>query len=797
MISLFRDLRIATKLLATVLPPVAVSVVVLFMVAEHWMRDQRLAEMEARVEAYAATQAALLTKSIWDFDDATIERLVGTAARMEEVTFIEVRETTGRVIAQRRDEWAGGPANAFRIELQLTHRSESRTYPVGWLVVEYIDGPLRRDLREYRLISGLALTVALLLVGGVTSLATNRFVGRPLDRLRLSLQNNARLVWTGRDELGSVVGAYNGLLAEVEQRTAELTVANETLRGERGKLLLAASVYENTIEGIVVTDACGSILSVNAAFTKITGYATEDVLGHGHDLLRSDDYEPSFYTAITRSLASTGHWEGEVWGRRKDGSRFLGWATISVIPGPEGTKDRRFLGVFNDITELRAKDEHIHHLAYHDALTGLPNRRLLQDRLAHAINVSRRSDQGIAVIFIDVDQFKTVNDSLSHEMGDRLLEGVAAMLKETVRSMDTVCRWGGDEFVVMIESCGDPQEVRQVADKLLRSVGGPLQLGAVSVHVTVSLGIALYPQDGLTASELMRNADAALAEAKAFGRNCVHFFDESMNQRIRQRLEIEADLRQAIEHGELELHYQPKFSISGRTLSGLEALVRWRHPEKGMVQPGDFIPLAEETGLVIPIGEWVLREACRQIKRWRAAGHEVVQVAVNLSARHVADPVLVDGICAIVDEEMVEAALIEIEVTETAVMKNPEQVSALLGRLRAKGFSIAVDDFGTGYSSLSYLGKLPITTLKIDRSFVTNVDQNPDDAEIVRTIAAMANALDLKLVAEGVETAGEMALLATAGCDVIQGYLISRPLPPEAVAEWLPVELKLNCNAEA
>ncbi|MBC7906489.1 MAG: EAL domain-containing protein [Rhodospirillaceae bacterium] len=796
MIPSFRNLRIAAKLLLTVLPLVAISVVGLFWGAEHWMQQQRLAELTNRVDAYAETQGALLVRHLWEFEEPTVIRLVNSSARMPDISLIQVREVTGRVVASREDKWTGGPNKLFRIERPLVHHSNNQAYVIGNLIIEYHDGPLRHDLAEYRLISGAVLLLALLLLSGVTILGVGRFIGMPLERLRRSLENNTafgsreRLVWSGNDELGAVADAYNGLLDEVEQRTDELTNANLALSGERSELLLAASVFENTIEGIVVVDAAGIILSVNTAFCTITGYAVPDVVGQQFQRFQSDANEPAFYAAIRHALTHHRHWEGEVWSRRKDGTPFLGWATLSLIPEDAervkgGGSGRRYLAVFNDITELRRKDEHIHHLAYHDPLTGLPNRRLLQDRLNHAVAVAERHAQSLALIFIDVDQFKTINDSLGHEVGDTLLELVAERLVGSVRSMDTVCRWGGDEFVVMIENCQGIEDVRQVADKILSSLSGPMDLHVATIHSSVSLGISLFPQDGNEPTLLMRNADAALYEAKIAGRNRYHFFDESMNLRLRQRLEMESELREALDRGQLELHYQPKFSISGKRLSGLEALVRWRHPEKGLIPPSDFIPLAEDTGLVIPIGEWVLRETCRQIKSWTAQGYDVVQVAVNLSARHVSDPKLVEQVCAIVEKENVDPTLIEIEVTETAVMKDPEQAIALLGLLRDKGFGIAVDDFGTGYSSLSYLGRLPITTLKIDRSFVINMENSADDAEIVRTIIAMAKALDLKLVAEGVETEQQMAFLGELSCDVIQGYFIARPLVPKMVEAWL------------
>jgi diguanylate cyclase (GGDEF)-like protein/PAS domain S-box-containing protein len=553
---------------------------------------------------------------------------------------------------------------------------------------------------------------------------------------------------------------------------------------DQDRMMLAAGIFENATEGIVVANRSGIVLSVNRGFCAITGYSPEELIGTNLAQLRLDRQSDQIQANIAGALGHSGGWQGEICGRRKDGGRFLVQSNITPL-SRAGRAPQHRLGLFSDISELRAKDEHIHTLAYRDGLTGLPNRRLLQDRLDHAIAVAKRGAQQVAVMFVGVDRFKAINDSLGHEIGDRLLQVIAERLKRSARDMDSICRWGGDEFVLVIENCRSAEEVRQVAEKIVSSARGPADLSVATMHASVSVGISLYPQDGDETTILLRNANAAMSAAKTAGRDTFHFFDGSMNTRMRRRLALENELRQAIERGELELLYQPKFSISGQCLNGLEALLRWRHATHGLIPPSDFIPLAEETGLIIPIGRWVLRETCRQIRRWEEAGYTPVPVAVNLSARHIGDTVLVEEICSIVEAEGVATTMIEIEVTETAVMGEPDRAIALLGLLRNRGFGIAVDDFGTGYSSLSYLGRLPLTTLKIDRSFVQDVESNADDAEIVRTIIAMANALALKVVAEGVETEGQLRFLERSDCDVIQGYLIARPLEAAMVESWL------------
>jgi len=444
------------------------------------------------------------------------------------------------------------------------------------------------------------------------------------------------------------------------------------------------------------------------------------------------------------------------------------------------------VGAYNQL--LAEVDQHsrdIHHLAYHDPLTGLPNRQLLEDRLGHAIAVAERNQRQIAVLFADIDNFKVVNDTLGHKQGDRLLKNVAERIGAAVRSMDTLARWGGDEFVLVLETITSPGEAANVAEKLIEAVGAPVALNTTLIRIGVSIGISLYPQDGRDVTALIKNADMALFEAKGRGRNTFHFFDQAMNNRALRRLDIAVALRHAIAQDQLELHYQPKVQTRDGAIVGVEALVRWRRPGEGLIPPGDFIPQAEESDLIVALGEWVVRRACAQIRSWRDRGLGDIAVAVNLSPRHFQRERDIERVIALVEEAGVPPSLIEIEVTETTVMRDPELAIALLWRLRDRGFGIAIDDFGCGYSSLSTLRRLPIRTLKIDRSFVSDIEQGRDGAEIVRAIIAMAHALGLGLVAEGVETESQFHFLREAQCGVVQGFYFSRPLPVEAFEQLL------------
>jgi diguanylate cyclase (GGDEF)-like protein/PAS domain S-box-containing protein len=553
-------------------------------------------------------------------------------------------------------------------------------------------------------------------------------------------------------------------------------VAEEELR-------LAASVFHNSAEGVLVTDAECTIVSVNPAFCEITGYSESEALGQTPRLLRSDRHASEFYRTMWEALGRYGRWQGEIWNRRKGGEAYLEWLTINRIDDHNGIPVR-YVSVFHDITEMRRKDERIHHLAFHDALTGLPNRTLILERLQHAIKRSQREHTRLAVTFIDLDRFKGVNDALGHDVGDLLLQEVARRIKGRLRAMDTVARLGGDEFVVLMEDLREAGDCACLAQELIGEVARPMLLDGHHVEIGASMGMAFFPEDGSDTLELMKCADLAMYAAKAAGRNTYRFFQPQMMERTSQRLTLEMDLRHAIADDQLELHYQPQVDMASGRPTGVEALVRWRHPVRGLLAPDDFIPLAEESGLIVELGAWVLATACRQAGAWRAAGRRI-KVAVNVSARELEAGDLVERIVELIAEHGFAPGDLEIELTESAVMANPQHVSGIFARLRQLGVSVAVDDFGTGYSSLAYLRRLPLDILKIDRSFVMDADHNDEDAQIVKTILALGQALKLQVVAEGIETAGQAELLQTLGCRSAQGYLFSRPQPLAVIEAWL------------
>ncbi|CAA7620516.1 EAL domain-containing protein [Magnetospirillum sp. UT-4] len=550
------------------------------------------------------------------------------------------------------------------------------------------------------------------------------------------------------------------------------------------EMRLAANVVRNTSEGVVVTNGDGIILSVNPAFTDITGYLESEAIGQTPRILRSDLHEDGFYADMWKCLKEAGEWQGEVWNRRKSGEVYAQWLTISPIPGANG-RPEQFVGLFSDLTELRRKDEQIRHYAYHDPLTGLPNRLLLQDRLSHAIEVAKRERTRLAVLFIDLDRFKIVNDSLGHDAGDTLLVEITGRLKDGLRRSDTIARLGGDEFVVILTGFTNAAEIADIAAKIISSVERPVAVKGHSVNVGASIGISLYPQDGEDGAILMRSADTAMYGAKNAGRSTFSFFDASMNGAALERLELEEALRRAIERGEFALHYQPKINLDAGLAVGAEALIRWHTPDGRTVPPTQFIPIAEETGLIEHIGEWVIEEAVRQIADWRRRGLGELKVAVNVSARQFHNGLLPDRISAVLDKHGVPPSALEVELTESTVMADPDSTIRQMGRLRTIGIEVSIDDFGVGYSNLSNLKILPLGTVKIDRSFVTGVATHPHNAAIVEAIIGLAGALGMKVVAEGVESDADEAHLVARKCHIAQGFKYAQPLPADQFEAWL------------
>jgi len=554
-------------------------------------------------------------------------------------------------------------------------------------------------------------------------------------------------------------------------------------------------VFESTIEGIMITDTRGIIRVVNPAFTAITGYEANEVIGQTAKVLHSGRQDKQFYEDMWQSLLTTGYWQGEIWNRHKNGEVYPELMAITEIVDSSG-KAVQYVALFNDITEQKKNEERIAYQAYHDALTGLPNRLLFHDRLDMALAHAKRNGRKLAVMFLDMDRFKNVNDSLGHSTGDLLLKRVAERLTQSIRKADTVARLGGDEFTVLLSQLAGVNSAAEVAEKILDVFKKPLDIDGHGLIITASIGISVFPDDARQAESLMKNADTAMYRAKDCGRNNYQFYSPAMNTRTLERLALENKLRFALERGEFLLHYQPQMDLYTGQIIGMEALLRWRTEEWGWVSPAEFIPLLEETGLILPVGKWVLQQACAQNRAWQAAGYPTMRIAVNLSARQFVQQDLVHSIADILEKTGLEPQHLELEITESIMMDAVSEKLKVLETLKQTGLQIAVDDFGTGYSSLSYLKRLSIDTIKIDQSFVQDMTEDPADVAIVETIIALAHNLKHKVIAEGVETNKQLMMLRKLKCNEIQGYLISRPMPAESVTQWLDAWSQTGCVAQ-
>jgi len=568
------------------------------------------------------------------------------------------------------------------------------------------------------------------------------------------------------------------------------TVQDVTLHKESKKqLALAARVFESSIEGIIITDANGIIQSVNQAFTHITGYSQEEAVGNKPSMLKSDRHDQDFYQAMWSTLNDTGRWEGEIWNRRKNGEIYPEYLIITAISDDYG-RVTNYVAVFHDLTEIRSYEDQIHFQAYHDALTSLPNRLLLLDRLKVAIGHAQHSSHNVAVLCLDLDNFKHINDSLGHMAGDFLLQQVAERLKACMEDDTTVARLGGDDFAILLEQCKDVKDVVVMAEKILDQFTTSFNLTSYETYITASIGITSFPDDSHDAETLLKNGELAMYRAKIEGKNRYQFFTKGMNSKVIHRLSLENRLRTALDREEFLVYYQPKVSIGSGEILGMEALVRWQTTDGQVISPLDFIPLAEETGLIVPIGDYVLSKACVDTGKW-LKNNKNLSVSVNLSARQFKEKDLVETLVAIVCEAGFPVAHLELEITESVVMGNEQAAIKQLLEFKEAGIRLALDDFGTGYSSLQYLRMMPIDTLKIDRSFIKDIPGNIDSSAIATTIVSLAQALNLELVAEGVENREQLEFLSLQNSKnmQIQGYLFSPPLPAAAFSELL----NLNC----
>ncbi len=663
-----------------------------------------------------------------------------------------------------------------------------RDYPgVGWISLMREDvtqafAPAR-ELRQRILNMGLGLGLLFAWLGW---LLAGR-IARPITRISQAADKIAAGELTydvpaqqGDGEVAHLSTAIHDMVNSLTREIAERRRAEQSLR-------LSAEVFNNNSEAILITDAARTIVMVNHAFTVITGYSEDEVLGKNPRILSSGRHSATFYQQFYESLNSNDVWRGEIWNKRKNGEQFPEWVTMSVLRDDAGVITN-YIAVYLDISERKKEEAHIQYLANYDVLTGLPNRYLLSDRMEQGISHSQRHQTRLAVMFIDLDHFKNINDSLGHDVGDALLKLVAERLKACLRRSDTIARQGGDEFVAVLVDLSSEDEATFIAEKMIESLIGQFTVGQYQLSVTPSIGISIYPEDGDNTVQLLRNADMAMYRAKDAGRNRFEYYEAGMNLKATLRLQLENELRGAIALRQLSLHYQPKVNVLSGQVVGMEALLRWQHPKLGAVSPAQFIPVAEESGLINEIGDWVLHQAALQQRIWQSQGYRLVPIAVNLSARQFGQKNLVEKIQSIVRDVGIDSHFIELELTESMLMDFGVDSLKMMDQLNAAGFDLSLDDFGTGYSSLSRLKLLPMKSLKIDQSFVRDIDMDENDKAIVKATAVLARAMGMKVIAEGVETQVQLDFIRASECEEYQGYLFSRPVPEDQAVNFLSRE---------
>ncbi len=614
-------------------------------------------------------------------------------------------------------------------------------------------------------------------------------------RLNLGACWSVPIVYDEREILGMLAVVFTSpqiptpfhrRILETAAGAAAITIKN--WRREQ-RLLQWSTVFDDANEGMFITGPDGSILDVNKAFTRITGYSLEEVRGHNPKMMRSERHNETFYKTMWGSINATGKWQGEIWNRRKDGEIYPQWLSISRIGNHRG-ETHNYVAVFSDISSLKESEHKLFYLAHHDALTGLPNRLLMNARLEHVLGQAKRNPTCIALMFIDLDRFKYVNDTYGHAQGDRLLISVSKRLRSLLREQDTIARIGGDEFVVILEGLTHSEDAANLAQKFIDALEQPFQLSENEVFVSPSIGITIFPEDGRTPEILLKNADIAMYRAKEQGRQSYSFYKSSMTDKVRERLSLETHLRRALERNQFELFYQPQVLAGSPEIVGVEALLRWHHPKLGIVLPGNFVPVLEETHLIESVGEWELSEACRKVRQWDEQGLPRVRLAVNLSARQMSPNSLVRNLGMILRDSGFDPRRLELEITEHSLMDEGERIVGLLETLGDLGVSLAIDDFGSGYSSLARLKRLPVQCLKIDSRLVRDVAVDASDQMICRAIVALGHSLGMRVMAEGVERPDQSGFLKSIKCDELQGYLYGRPVPSFAMEKMLREQAK-------
>ncbi len=790
--SIRRQLTWAFGLLALLVPAIAGMLVYLH------QRDFLYGQGERNARGLADALAVSSSSWLVARDMAGLQEVAAGFATTSDLKFAAVISRRGEVLASTVTDQVGRYFSDTISQNLMTAPAQARTLVsgpdlidvaapvmsgarhVGWVRVEMTQDAANRHLNEIAQ-TGLLLVGGGLLVTAWLSVVLARRLARRLEQL----VRVAESVGQGHEYLRSSVGGAD----EIGQLAQRFNAMLDTLAVQQGDLRVAATAFE-TQEPMVILDASQRFMRVNQAFERSFGHAAADVQGKDVTLIRSDRHTPEFYEDAWRTIEHTRIWQGEIWYRRRNGEEFPSWVSVTAVRDEAGRASHYVMSMM-DITQRKRAEEEIRQLAYFDPLTELPNRRMLQEQLRQALAAVQRSNRHGALLFLDLDNFKTINDTLGHDKGDVLLREVARRLRRAVRDSDVVARLGGDEFVVMLSELDHDtllaaREAEQVAEKLLAALREPYDLGGIGHHNSASVGVTLFGAGSSSADELMKQADLALHQAKAGGRDSSRFFDPAMQARVSERMLLERDLRQGLQAGQFLLYFQPQVDGSGG-MTGAEVLVRWQHPQRGLVSPAAFIPLAEDSGLILPLGRWVLEQACRQLARWAAdPGSAGLTLAVNVSSRELRQADFVQAVLAVLAQTGANPARLKLELTESLLLDNVSDTIRKMEELKAHGVGFSLDDFGTGYSSLSYLKRLPLDQLKIDQSFVHDAIDNPHDTAIVRAIVALGHSLKLQVIAEGVETPAQREFLAAQGCHHCQGYLFGRPGPVEALGLFLP-----------
>ena len=651
---------------------------------------------------------------------------------------------------------------------------------LGWHIISEIEqSNILEPIRDliFKLVSAAVLIVIFFLVLGVS--LVQRVVGA-IQLISDDFERVERQDFTPSEtssslkELDSMVNSFNRMVKEISRRQQDLNQA--------------AIVFENTSEGIFITDPEPRIVSINNAFSEITGYKKNEVIGKNPSILQSGRQDAEFYKKMWLSIERDGHWHGEIQNRRKDGDIYTELLSINSFKGKDDNV-LQYIGVFTDISNIKETEEKLEYLAHHDPLTDLPNRLLCTMRMEHELQLAKRHERLVAVMFLDLDMFKNINDSLGHVLGDNLLREVTKRLKEHLRDEDTIARQGGDEFVLIMGNLPHRDDVERLAANIVNLFLRPFVIEDHEIFIGASIGVSVFPTDAGDSESLLRNADAAMYKAKEKGRNNYQFYTDDLTRDAYERLSMETYLRRALEKNELVIHYQPQYSLASGKMIAVEALLRWQHPELGLIYPDRFIYIAEETGLIVPMGEWIIEEACTQLRKWQLAGCHPLRMAVNLSARQFWKPGLAKVVNKILEKTGVEACQLDLELTESIIMRDTKITEDTLNEFHNMGVELSIDDFGTGYSSLSYLKRFPITRLKIDRSFVNDIAIEKNGDDMINSIIAMGHCMGLLVLAEGVETEAQLNYLKEHGCDEVQGYYYSKPVPADDL-----VKLCKDCN---